>query len=150
MNGAGQIVAAGPIDAVDKIVDEKPDFVKQVSKLQVAGAVHTDFMVPAQEKLREKAKDIKVSDPTRTLLSNADGRRVESGADMLGRLVDQVTLSVRWDLCMNTMRELGVHATAELPPAGALTGLARRELAGATTAALKTPDNLAKVTEALA
>ncbi|HEX6356566.1 ACP S-malonyltransferase [Actinophytocola sp.] len=150
MNGAGQIVAAGPVDAIDKIVDEKPDFVKKIIKLKVAGAFHTDYMVPAQEKLREKAKDVQVSDPTRTLLSNADGRRVDSGAEMLERLVDQVTLSVRWDLCMNTMKDLGVHVTAELPPAGALTGLARRELTGATTAALKTPDNFAKVTEALA
>jgi [acyl-carrier-protein] S-malonyltransferase len=68
---------------------------------------------------------------------------------VLERLVNQVTLPVRWDLCMATMKELGVHATAELPPAGALTGLARRELTGTTTAALKTPDDLAKVAAAL-
>ncbi len=150
MNGAGQIVAAGPVEAIDKFVAEKPDFVKKVIKLKVAGAFHTHYMAPAQEKLREKARDVKVSDPSRTLLSNADGQRVESGAVMLERLVDQVTLSVRWDLCLNTMKELGVHATAELPPAGALTGLAKRELTGATTAALKTPENLVKVTEAIA
>lgn len=150
VNGAGQIVAAGPVDGIDAIVDEKPDFVRKVIKLKVAGAFHTDYMAPAQEKLREKAKSVTVSDPARTLLSNADGHQVDSGADMLERLVNQVTLPVRWDLCMNTMKELGVHATAELPPAGALTGLAKRELAGVTTAALKTPADLAKVAEALA
>jgi [acyl-carrier-protein] S-malonyltransferase len=149
MNGAGQIVAAGPVAGVDAVVAEKPDFVRKVIRLKVAGAFHTDYMAPAQEKLREKAKDITVGDPTRTLLSNADGKQVTSGAEMLERLVNQVTLSVRWDLCMNTMKELGVHATAELPPAGALTGLARRELTGTKTAALKTPDDLAKVAEAL-
>jgi [acyl-carrier-protein] S-malonyltransferase len=149
INGAGQIVAAGPVDAIDVVVAEKPDFVKKVIKLKVAGAFHTDYMAPAQEKLREKAKDITVSDPNRTLLSNADGQQVTSGADMLERLVNQVTLSVRWDLCMNTMKELGVHATAELPPAGALTGLAKRELTGTRTAALKTPDDLAKIADAL-
>ena len=58
---------------------------------------------------------------------------------MLDRLVDQVTLPVRWDLCMATMAELGVHATAELPPAGALTGLAKRELTGTTTARPEDP-----------
>jgi [acyl-carrier-protein] S-malonyltransferase len=149
VNGAGQIVAAGPVDGIDAIVGEKPDFVRKVIKLKVAGAFHTDYMAPAQDKLREKAKDVTVSDPARTLLSNADGHQVDSGADMLERLVNQVTLPVRWDLCMNTMKELGVHATAELPPAGALTGLAKRELAGVTTAALKTPADLAKVAEAL-
>jgi [acyl-carrier-protein] S-malonyltransferase len=149
MNGAGQIVAAGPVDGIDAVVAEKPEFVRKVIKLKVAGAFHTHYMAPAQETLREKAKDITVNDPTRTLLSNADGQQVTSGADMLERLVDQVTLSVRWDLCMNTMTELGADFAAELPPAGALTGLVKRELK-ITTAALKTPDDLAKVAEVLA
>jgi [acyl-carrier-protein] S-malonyltransferase len=115
----------------------------------VAGAFHTDFMAPAQAALAEVARDVTVADPTRPLLSNADGRRVDSGAEMLARLVDQVTLPVRWDLCMATMKAMGVTATAELPPAGALTGLAKRELTGTTTIALKTPDDLAKVAAAL-
>jgi [acyl-carrier-protein] S-malonyltransferase len=149
MNGAGQIVAAGSAEGIDAIVAEKPDFVKKVIKLKVAGAFHTDYMTPAQEALRAKAKDTTVGDPVRTLLSNADGQRVDSGAEMLERLVAQVTLPVRWDLCMNTMKELGVHASAELPPAGALTGLAKRELKGTTTAALKTPDDLTKIADAL-
>jgi [acyl-carrier-protein] S-malonyltransferase len=149
MNGAGQIVAAGPVDGIDAVVAEKPEFVRKVIRLKVAGAFHTHYMAPAQETLREKAKDITVGDPTRTLLSNADGQRVTSGADMLARLVDQVTLSVRWDLCMKTMTELGADLAAELPPAGALTGLVKRELK-ITTAALKTPDDLAKVAVVLA
>lgn len=149
MNGAGQIVAAGPIEGIDAIERESPDFVRKVIKLKVAGAFHTQYMAPAQDKLRERAKDVTVADPTRTLLSNADGERVGSGAEMLERLVNQVTLSVRWDLCMKTMSTLGVNTAAELPPAGALTGLVKRELK-ITTAALKTPDDLGKVAEALA
>lgn len=149
MNGAGQIVAAGPIEAIDAIVAEKPDFVRKVIRLKVAGAFHTSYMAAAQDALRAKAKEVTVSDPAHTLLSNADGARVTGGAEVLERLVNQVTLPVRWDLCMATMNELGVHATAELPPAGALTGLAKRELTGTTTAALKTPDDLAKVAAAL-
>jgi [acyl-carrier-protein] S-malonyltransferase len=149
MNGAGQIVAAGPVEAVDAIAAEKPDFVRKVIKLKVAGAFHTEYMATAQEALRATAKDVSTADPVRTLLSNADGARVTDGAEVLARLVNQVTLPVRWDLCMATMKELGVHATAELPPAGALTGLAKRELTGTTTAALKTPDDLAKVAAAL-
>jgi [acyl-carrier-protein] S-malonyltransferase len=149
MNGAGQIVAAGPRHGIDAIAEDKPDFVRKVIKLKVAGAFHTQYMAPAQDKLREKATEVAVADPTRTLLSNADGERVTSGAEMLERLVNQVTLSVRWDLCMGTMSSLGVDSAAELPPAGALTGLVKRELK-ITTAALKTPEDLRKVAEALA
>lgn len=144
MNGAGQIVAAGPAYGIEAVVAEKPDFVKKVIQLKVAGAFHTHYMAPAQDKLRERARDVTVSDPTRTLLSNADGRPVTSGAEMLERLVNQVTLSVRWDLCQATMTSLGVTATVELPPAGALTGLAKRELK-VPTVALKTPADLAKI-----
>ncbi len=148
-NGAGQIVAAGAIDAVDKIVDSKPDFVKKIIKLKVAGAFHTRYMEPAREAMREKAAGVTVADPTRTLLSNADGEAVGSGTEMLERLVEQVTRPVRWDSCMATMAARGVHALAELPPAGALTGLARREFSGVTIAGLKKPDDLEKVAAAL-
>lgn len=40
------------------------------------------------------------------------------------------------------MIDLGVSAVIELPPAGTLTGIARRALTGVETLALKTPDNL--------
>ena len=150
MNGAGQIVAAGALDSVDKIVDNKPDFVKKVIKLKVAGAFHTHYMETAREALRERAAGIAVADPAHTLLSNADGQVVASGTEMLDRLVAQVTLPVRWDACMATMTERGTHALAELPPAGALTGLARRELSGVTIIGLKKPADLDKVAAALA
>lgn len=147
-NGAGQIVAAGRIEAIDKIVAEKPDYVTKVIKLKVAGAFHTGFMAPARDALRARAATVEVSEPKRVLLSNADGAVVTSGQDMLDRLVEQVTLPVRWDSCMATMAERGVDGAAELPPAGALTGLAKRELK-IKPIALKTPDDLAKVAETL-
>ena len=65
-----------------------------------------------------------------TLLSDADGAAVQSGQDWLTRIVNQVSAPVRWDACMRSMAELGVTALIELPPAGTLTGLARRALPG--------------------
>ena len=67
-----------------------------------------------------------------------------TGADLIARLVRQVTLPVRWDLCLQTCRELGVDAVIELAPAGVLTGIAKRELTGAELVAVKTPDDLDK------
>jgi [acyl-carrier-protein] S-malonyltransferase len=51
---------------------------------------------------------------------------------------------------MATMKELGVTAIIELPPAGTLVGLARRDLKGVETLALKTPDDLDKARELIA
>ncbi|GAA2563724.1 ACP S-malonyltransferase [Pseudonocardia hydrocarbonoxydans] len=140
-NGAGQIVAAGPVDALAELAAGPPERAR-VMPLPVAGAFHTRFMALAQEALRRHAEGLTTGDPSRPLLSNADGALVTDGADALRRLVDQVTRPVRWDACMDALRELGVTATAELPPAGALTGLVKRALKGTTTLALKSPADL--------
>ena len=57
-------------------------------------------------------------------------------------MVTQVSTPVRWDLCMETMLDLGVTGVIEMPPAGTLTGIAKRAMTGVETFALKTPDDL--------
>ncbi len=128
-NGAGQIVAAGARDALAKFAEEPPAKTRVIA-LQVAGAFHTPFMAPAEQALGAIAADVTVAGPARILLSNLDGTSVTDGAEMLRRLVRQVTAPVRWDLCMRTMKELGVTGVLELPPAGTLAGLVKRELKG--------------------
>jgi [acyl-carrier-protein] S-malonyltransferase len=145
-NGAGQIVASGAADAIEKIVSEPLEGTK-VRALKVAGAFHTEYMAPAEDALRAYAANITPNDPKRPLLSNADGQVVRSGAEYLERLINQVTSPVRWDLTMDGLVSLGVTSTLELPPAGTLTGLVKRQLKGivTTTIALKTPAELAKL-----
>jgi [acyl-carrier-protein] S-malonyltransferase len=99
-------------------------------------------MAPAVEVLARHAGSIYVHSARLRLLSNADGTVVHSGRDVLTRLVTQVSSPVRWDLCMQTMADLGVTALLELPPAGTLTGLAKRAMPGIETLALNTPDDL--------
>ncbi|TCK25239.1 ACP S-malonyltransferase [Pseudonocardia endophytica] len=140
-NGAGQIVAAGPKDAIETLVAEPPDGSK-VRALAVAGAFHTRFMDPAREALAGYAGSVSTGDPQLTLLSNADGAVVTSGADALTRLVEQVTRTVRWDTCMETLASRGVTASVELPPGATLTGLVKRAVKGTATLAVKTPDKL--------
>jgi [acyl-carrier-protein] S-malonyltransferase len=149
-NGAGQIVAAGPIGAIDELVAGPPVGSRRAAALPVAGAFHTRFMATAEEALRAHAKDISPADPVRPLLTNADGSVVTTGEDALDRLVSQVTKPVRWDSCMAALKELGVTAVVELPPAGTLVGLVRRDLKGTATLALKTPDDLDKAVALIA
>ncbi len=143
-NGAGQVVAAGPVAALAALAADPPDRARVVP-LAVAGAFHTRSMAPAQEALRVHAAGVAVREPVRPLLSNADGTVVTSGGEALRRLVEQVTRPVRWDACMDRLRDLGVTATAELPPAGALTGLVKRALKGTATTAVRTPADLEKI-----
>ena len=141
-NGAGQVVAAGGTDALGELSADPPAGAK-VRPLAVAGAFHTAYMAPAEEALAAVAGGIAPGDPQLLLLSNADGTAVHSGAEVVKRLVHQVTRPVRWDLCQATLRDLGVTALVELPPAGTLAGLARRELREVEIVAVRTPDDLA-------
>ncbi|WP_214412507.1 ACP S-malonyltransferase [Sphaerisporangium fuscum] len=141
INGAGQIVAAGTVEQLAAFAAEPPARARLIP-LSVAGAFHTHHMAPAVEQLRAAAAGITPADPKVTLLSNADGGAVATGAEFVERLIDQVGRPVRWDRCMATMADLGVTTMIELLPGGTLTGLAKRALRGVQTVALKTPDDL--------
>ncbi|SFU02015.1 [acyl-carrier-protein] S-malonyltransferase [Geodermatophilus amargosae] len=129
LNGGGQVVVAGPLEGLAALKAEPPAKARVVP-LSVAGAFHTSYMGPAREELEGLVGGLRPADPSRLLLSNADGAAVSTGTEVLTRLVSQVTSPVRFDACLTTLRELGVTAAIELPPAGALAGLAKREWKG--------------------
>ncbi|MFD4459968.1 ACP S-malonyltransferase [Nocardia sp. NPDC058480] len=145
-NAVGQIVAAGRLEALAELAANPPEKAR-VRALPVAGAFHTVFMAPAQEAVADAIAQISPSDPIRTLLSNFDGKPVTSGADAIEKLAAQVTRPVRWDLCNETIRAAAVSAVVELPPAGTLVGIAKRELKGTPNLALKTPEDLPALAE---
>ncbi|MEV3991036.1 ACP S-malonyltransferase [Streptomyces sp. NPDC049837] len=142
VNGAGQIVAAGTMEQLAALAEDKPEGVRRVVPLKVAGAFHTHHMAPAVATLQKAADGLTVADPTVTYVSNKDGATVATGADVVARLVGQVANPVRWDLCMETFQRLGATALVEVCPGGTLTGIAKRALKGVKTLALKTPDDL--------
>src|SRR3546814_7390331 len=110
--------------------------------LSVAGAFHTEHMAPAVSHLASLAKSVSTHDPRAVVISNADGQVLHDGREVVSRIVGQIARPVRWDLCMETMRDLGVTGVLEMPPAGTLTGIIKRQLKGVETFALKTPDQL--------
>jgi [acyl-carrier-protein] S-malonyltransferase len=110
-------------------------------------------MAPAEQALAAIAGGITPAHPGRLLLSNADGASVTDGHELLSRLVRQVTKPVRWDLCMRSLADLGVTGVIELPPAGTLAGLIKRELKGEDApeiVTLNTPDDLAAARDLIA
>ena len=140
-NAPGQIVAAGPLSALEKLAEDPPAKAR-VRALGVAGAFHTKYMAPALDGYAAAAAAVATAEPTATLLSNHDGKPVGSAAAAMDTLVAQLTQPVRWDLCTETLRERNVTAIVEFPPAGTLTGIAKRELRGVTARAVKSPADL--------
>jgi [acyl-carrier-protein] S-malonyltransferase len=145
-NAAGQIVAAGSLSALEKLAEDPPEKAR-VRALGVAGAFHTKYMASALDGYAAAAAAVQTSEPTAKLLSNRDGKPVESAAAAMEALVAQLTQPVRWDLCTATLRDLEVTAAVEFPPAGTLTGIAKRELRGITARAVKSPADLDALAE---
>jgi [acyl-carrier-protein] S-malonyltransferase len=140
-NAAGQIVAAGAVSALEKLAEDPPAKAR-VRLLATAGAFHTHYMASALGGYSAAAQGVVGSEPTSSLLSNADGLAVSSAQDAMEKLVAQLTRPVRWDLCTETIRSREVSAIVEFPPAGTLVGIAKRELRGVPTYAVKTPADL--------
>jgi [acyl-carrier-protein] S-malonyltransferase len=78
------------------------------------------------------------------LFSNQDGQRVRSGAEFLELMVNQVANPVRWDKCMDSLDAMAVELI-ELPPAGALAGLAKRGMPNSQAVALRVPSDTEKI-----
>ena len=145
-NAAGQIVAAGSLAALSKLAEDPPAKAR-VRPLATAGAFHTHYMASATDGYAAAVSKVATVEPAATLLSNADGKPVTSAADAMTKLVAQLTRPVRWDLCTGTLRQSNVTAIVEFPPAGTLAGIAKRELKGVPTHAVKSPADLDGLSE---
>ena len=140
-NGAGQIVAAGDLESLSQL-GENPPAGARVRALAVAGAFHTPFMQPAVEPLRTLTSSIATHNVLIQVISNKDGQVITAGTEVLNRIVNQIANPVRWDLCMETMKSMGITGVIELPPAGTLVGLLKRAASEIETFALKSADDL--------
>ncbi len=143
VNGAGQVVAAGTTDQLAALAADPPAKAR-IRPLAVAGAFHTAHMASAVEVLDRYASAISTRDARVPLVSNLDGQVVTDGRAYLARIVEQVRRPVRWDLCLQTLAQMGVTGLIEIPPAGTLAGLAKRALRGVEVLALRTPDDIDK------
>lgn len=146
VNGGGQVVAAGSLDALAAF-GENPPAKARVIPLAVAGAFHTTYMASARDEFTAAAASWTAQSPQIPLLSNADGAVLgadTAGDEVLSRLISQVASPVRWDLCQEALAAAGTTAIVELLPGGVLTGLTKRTLKGVPAVAIKSPDDLDK------
>ncbi|MCX6400217.1 MAG: ACP S-malonyltransferase [Propionibacteriales bacterium] len=124
-NGPGQIVAAGTLEQLGQLTDVAPKGAR-MRPLPVAGAFHSQHMAPAVDHVAGLARSVSVHDSRTRFISNSDGTVIHEGREVLDRIVGQIARPVRWDLCLESMVDLGITGFLELPPAGTLTGIAKR------------------------
>ncbi len=145
-NAAGQIVAAGAVAALEKLAEDPPAKAR-VRALATAGAFHTHYMASALDGYAAAAAGVSAADPRTTLLSNADGQPVTSGSRRDGEARRPADPPGALGSLHRDHPGAQHHGDRRVPPAGALTGIAKRELRGVATHAVKTPADLDGLTE---
>lgn len=141
VNANGQIVAAGEKSKLENLLQNPPTG-SRVRPLDVSAAFHTPFMTSAKEDLIEFFDSKTFNSLEIKMISNHDGEFISSPQDLKKCLLSQIDLPVRWDLCQNKFKEIGVTGLLELAPAGVLTGIAKRELPKVEVFALRSSSDI--------
>jgi [acyl-carrier-protein] S-malonyltransferase len=77
------------------------------------------------------------------VVANVLAQPIDDPSDIARRLVEQVTGTVRWRECVETMATAGVVRFYEIGAGKVLTGLLKRIAPGATGSAIGAPDDVA-------
>jgi [acyl-carrier-protein] S-malonyltransferase len=128
INAPGQIVVSGELAKVEAAIGVAKEYgIGRATLLNVGGAYHSRLMGGAYEKLGAELLNIEMRLPRFPVISNVTGEKVKTLPEIRRTLQDQVTATVRWVDCMETLLEkCGCNFFIELGPGNVLAGLLRR------------------------
>jgi [acyl-carrier-protein] S-malonyltransferase len=143
-NGGGQVVVSGDKAAVERAVEiAKQKGAKRAMMLTVSAPFHCALMQPAADAMAAALANIAVKAPVVPVVANVTARPVSEPAEIVRRLVEQVTGTVRWRDSVAFMAGQGVTTFYETGTGKVLSGLVKRIAAGAAGVAIGTPDDVA-------
>lgn len=142
-NSPGQVVVSGDVTAMAEASEAlRSAGAKRVLPLKVSGAFHSPLMEPAQATLAERLGAIAFESPGFPVVSNVTALPVVDPGEARDLLVQQLTAPVRWHQSIAAMTDLGINRFIEVGPGSVLTGLNRRNAAGAVSRAIGTADEV--------
>ena len=143
-NGGGQVVVSGDKAAVERAVEiAKGKGAKRAMLLPVSAPFHCALMQPAAEAMAEALAKVTVKPPVVPLVANVIAAPITDPAEIVRRLIEQVTGTVRWRESVAFMAGAGVTKFYEVGAGKVLSGLVKRIADGASGVALGTPDDVA-------
>jgi [acyl-carrier-protein] S-malonyltransferase len=143
-NGGGQVVVSGATSAVERAVEiAKAKGAKRAMMLKVSAPFHCALMKPAADAMAEALSRTNVKPPVVPVVANVLAKPISDPQDIVRRLVEQVTGTVRWRECVAFMAGAGVTTFYEIGSGKVLTGLLKRIADGTTGAAIGAPDDVA-------
>jgi len=127
INSPEQIVISGNKDAVERAAElAKERGAKRAVMLQVSAPFHCALMHPAEERLAVDLEKLAFQNPRLPVVTNIDGVAKDSAAGSRDALIRQVTGTVQWVRCMQTMIASGIETFVEVGPGKVLCGLMRQ------------------------
>jgi [acyl-carrier-protein] S-malonyltransferase len=127
INAQGQIVISGEAAKVELAVSlARERGIRRATLLKVAGAYHSRLMNSAYVQFGDALLEVEMQLPRFPIVSNVTGGPVETLPDIRRSLQEQVTATVRWVECMETLLGGGCDLFIEVGPGGVLAGLLQR------------------------
>jgi [acyl-carrier-protein] S-malonyltransferase len=143
-NGGGQVVVSGDKAAVERAVEiAKAKGARRAMMLTVSAPFHCALMQPAADAMAEALAGVMVRPPAVPLVANVAARPITDPAEIVRRLIEQVTGTVRWRESVAHMAGDGVTIFYEVGTGKVLSGLVKRIADGAAGVAIGTPDDVA-------
>ncbi|MFT3700359.1 MAG: ACP S-malonyltransferase [Kofleriaceae bacterium] len=144
MNGAGQIVISGHINAVDRaIAGSRNAGAKLAKKLPVSAPFHCSMMKPAADRLEAAMVGLTINKPSVPVIANVTAEPTQDPATIHKLLVQQVTAPVRWEESVQLLAKLGVTKAYELGSGAVLKGLVKRIAPDIDTTTIGEPHEVA-------
>ncbi len=143
-NGGAQVVVSGHKAAVERAVAlAQTRGAKRAVMLAVSAPFHCALMQPAADAMREALAAVTVNAPVVPVVANVEAAPITDPAAIRDALVRQVTGTVRWRESVAYMASQGVESFYEVGSGKVLTGLVKRIAAGASSAAIGSPEDVA-------
>ena len=149
-NSDGQVVLSGHMAAIDKAVEIAPEFgAKRCIKLPVSAPFHSPLMQPAAETMARGLMEVEARPAEIPLISNVLAEPVSDEKEIIKRLVEQVTGTVRWRETMNYLNDRSVTDVYELGAGKVLSGLFKRSFKEIHAASVCTPADIEELAKNL-
>jgi len=142
-DNGGQVVLSGNQEAVERAVDIAKAKGTRAMLLPVSAPFHCALMQPAADAMREALAKVTVKPPAVPVVANVLAQPITDPAEIVRRLVEQVTGTVRWRESVAFMAGQGVTTFYEIGAGKVLSGLVKRIAKDARGIPIGTPEDIA-------
>jgi len=126
-NCPGQLVISGSIKGIEIAIEKFKELgAKRAIQLQVNGAFHSPFMMPAQKELQTAINSTPFKTPICPVYQNATSKPSSNPEEIKINLINQLTAPVLWTQSVKNMVADGAIDFVELGPGKVLQGLVKK------------------------